>query len=51
MKGFILGVIVTLAVLNPTVTKAVLSNVVDLTHTVVSDAITRAEPKSADQNP
>ena len=39
MKSFILGVIVTLAVLYPAITKTVLSNAVDTTHTVVTNVL------------
>jgi hypothetical protein len=39
MKGFILGVLVTLAVLHPDVTKVLLGNAVDTTHTVITNII------------
>lgn len=39
MKGFILGIVATLAVLYPSVTKTVLSNAIDTTHTVVTNVI------------
>jgi|APCry1669189369_1035219.scaffolds.fasta_scaffold05772_8 hypothetical protein len=39
MKGFILGIIVTLAVLYPTVTKTILANTVDTTHNVVTEVL------------
>ena len=39
MKSFILGIVVTLAVLYPSVTKTILSNAVDTTHTVVTNVI------------
>jgi len=39
MKGFVLGVIATLAVLYPTVTKVILANAVDTTHTVVTEVL------------
>jgi hypothetical protein len=39
MKGFILGVVVTLAVLYPSVTKVILANTVDTTHSVVTNVL------------
>lgn len=39
MKYFILGVVCTLAVLNPAVTKTILGGAVDTTHNVVSGVI------------
>jgi hypothetical protein len=39
MSKFILGVIVTLAILYPAVTKTVLNGAVDTTHTVVTGAM------------
>ena len=39
MKGFILGVVVTLAVLYPSVTKVILANTIDTTHSVVTNVI------------
>lgn len=39
MGKFLLGVAVTLAVLYPAVTKTILSNAVDTSHTVVTNVI------------
>jgi hypothetical protein len=39
MKAFILGVVVTLAVLYPSVTKVILGNTIDTTHSVVTNVI------------
>jgi hypothetical protein len=39
MKGFLFGVIVTLAVLNPQATKTVLSKAVDVSHQTLSDIL------------
>lgn len=39
MKGFIMGVVVTLAVLYPTVTKNLLAQAVDTTSTVVNSVL------------
>lgn len=43
MKGFLLGVVVTLAVLYPAVTKSVLSNTVDTTHNVVTGIMNNSQ--------
>jgi hypothetical protein len=43
MKGFILGILVTLAVLNPAVTKAILSSTVDTTHSVVTNIMNNTQ--------
>jgi hypothetical protein len=43
MKSFILGVLVTLAVLNPAVTKTILANTVDTTHSVVTNIMTNTQ--------
>lgn len=45
MKGFILGIVVTLAVLYPAVTKSILSSTVDTTHTVVTEVLNSQEIK------
>jgi hypothetical protein len=42
MKGMILGIILTLAVLYPAVTKDIFGRVVDTTHTVTTGAIKEA---------
>ena len=39
MKGFILGIIVTLAVLYPTITKNLLAQAVDTTNSVVTEVL------------
>ena len=39
MKAFILGVVVTLAVLYPSVTKVILGNTIDTTHSVVTNVL------------
>ena len=39
MKGFILGIVITLAVLYPTVTKNLLIQAVDTTNTVVTGVL------------
>jgi len=39
MKGFILGIVVTLAVLYPTVTKNLLSQAIDATNGVVTTVL------------
>lgn len=39
MKGFILGILVTLAVLYPTVTKNLLAKAVDVTNNVVTGVL------------
>ena len=41
MKGFILGVVVTLAVLYPAVTKNLLASAVDTTNSVVTGVLDR----------
>jgi hypothetical protein len=46
MKGFILGILVTLAVLNPAVTKAILSSAVDTTHQVVTNVMNNSQEVS-----
>lgn len=43
MKYFLLGVVVTLAVLYPTVTKNLFGNVVDTAHTVTTNVINNAD--------
>ena len=43
MGSFILGILITLAVLYPSVTKTIFSKAVDTTHTVVSGAIGEAQ--------
>ena len=43
MKGFILGVFVTLAVLYPAVTKVILANSVDATHQVVTNIMNNTQ--------
>jgi hypothetical protein len=39
MKAFILGVVVTLAVLYPSVTKVILGNTIDTTHSIVTNVL------------
>ncbi len=39
MKGFLFGVILTLAVLNPQATKAILAKAVDVSHQTLSDVL------------
>ena len=46
MKGFILGILVTLAVLYPTVTKVILANTVDNTHQVVTNIMNNTQEVS-----
>lgn len=43
MGKFILGIVFTLAVLYPAVTKVYLSNAVDLTHNVVTGAVEKSK--------
>jgi len=43
MKMFVLGAIAVLAVLNPDVTKAMLSKAVDTTHAIASNVLREAE--------
>jgi hypothetical protein len=43
MKGFILGILVTLAVLYPTVTKNLLAQAVDTTNTVVTGVLDQSK--------
>jgi hypothetical protein len=43
MKSFVLGILVTLAVLYPTVTKNILANTVDTTHSVVTNIINTSQ--------
>jgi hypothetical protein len=43
MKGFILGILVTLAVLYPAVTKVILANTVDTTHQVVTNIMNNTQ--------
>jgi hypothetical protein len=43
MGKFILGVVVTLAVLYPAVTKVMLSNAVDTTHDVVTNVMEKSK--------
>ena len=43
MGKFILGIIVTLAVLYPAITKTLLANAVDTTHNVVTTTMEKAQ--------
>jgi hypothetical protein len=46
MKGFILGVLATLAVLNPVMTKAILASTVDTTHSVMTNIMNNTQEES-----